>query len=217
MDPKDDKATIEARLADLAVPENLAAIIDHYIAKLGPEQRTLLSAAAVCGVEFRIETVSLALERDFASVAHTCEELIREQVWLVRSRATEIEETLEPPHSFRHALFRQVLYDRTPRSLRTQLHRQVGAALERERTIGVPVAASELAMHFDRARQPMIALRYYAEAAEAALLHSRRDGAQCPRNYPDYAAGCFGFPHVRCRQRSTKRLRTCLQAADGCT
>ena len=175
MDPKDDKATIEARLADLAVPENLAAIIDHYIAKLGPEQRTLLSAAAVCGVEFRIETVSLALELDFASVAHTCEELISEQVWLVRSRATEIEETLEPPHSFRHALFRQVLYDRTPRSLRTQLHRQVGAALERERTIGVPVAASELAMHFDRARQPMIALRYYAEAAEAALLHFSPD------------------------------------------
>lgn len=175
MDPKDDKATIEARLADLAVPENLATIIDHYIARLGPEQRTLLSAAAVCGVEFRIETVSLALERDLASVAHACEELIREQVWLIRSRATEVEETLEPPHSFRHALFRQVLYDRTPRSLRTQLHHQVGAALERERTTGVPVAASELAMHFDRARQPMIALRYYAEAAEAALQHFSPD------------------------------------------
>ena len=175
MDPKDDKATIEARLANLAVPENLAAIIDHYIAKLGPEQRTLLSAAAVCGVEFRIETVSLTLERDLASVAHACEELIREQVWLIRSRATEVEETEELPHSFRHALFRQVLYDRTPRSLRTQLHRQVGAALERERTAGVPVAASELAMHFDRARQPMIALRYYAEAAEAALLHFSPD------------------------------------------
>ncbi|WP_347907197.1 AAA family ATPase [Pseudomonas grandcourensis] len=171
MDPTDDDATIEARLADLAVPENLAAIIDHYIAKLGPEQRALLSVAAVCGAEFRIETVSLALERDLASVAHTCEELIREQVWLIRSRATEVEETAEQPYSFRHALFRQVLYDRTPRSLRTHLHRQVGAALERERTVGVPVAASELAMHFDRARQPMIALRYYAEAAEAALLH----------------------------------------------
>lgn len=175
MDPTDDDATIEARLADLAVPENLAAIIDHYIAKLGPEQRALLSVAAVCGAEFRIETVSLALERDLASVAHTCEELIREQVWLIRSRATEVEETAEQPYSFRHALFRQVLYDRTPRSLRTHLHRQVGAALERERTVGVPVAASELAMHFDRARQPMIALRYYAEAAEAALLHFSPD------------------------------------------
>jgi DNA-binding winged helix-turn-helix (wHTH) protein/tetratricopeptide (TPR) repeat protein len=175
MDPKDDKATIEARLADLAVPENLAAIIDHYIARLGPEQRTLLSAAAVCGVEFRVETVSLALEHDFSSVASACEELMREQVWLTQSRAIKVEETLEQPYSFRHALFRQVLYERTPRSLRTHLHRQVGGALERERTTGVPVAASELAMHFDRARQPMIALHYYAEAAEAALLHFSPD------------------------------------------
>jgi DNA-binding winged helix-turn-helix (wHTH) protein/tetratricopeptide (TPR) repeat protein len=171
MDTTDDDATIEARLAGMAVPENLAAIIDHYINKLGTEQRALLSAAAVCGVEFRVETVSLALERDLASVADTCEELVREQVWLTRSRAAELEETMELPYSFRHALFRQVLYDRTPRSLRTHLHRQVGAALERERMAGVPVAASELATHFDRARQPMIALRYYAEAAEAALLH----------------------------------------------
>ncbi|MGL6243203.1 AAA family ATPase [Pseudomonas sp.] len=171
MDPKDDKATIESRLADLAVPENLAAIIDHYIARLNPEQRALLSTAAVCGVEFRVETVSLALERDFSSVASACEELMHEQVWLTQSRTTKVDETLDQPYSFRHALFRQVLYERTPRSLRTQLHRQAGAALERERTTGVPVAASELAMHFDRARLPMIALRYYAEAAEAALLH----------------------------------------------
>ncbi|WP_353740993.1 AAA family ATPase [Pseudomonas fluorescens] len=169
MDTTDDDATIEARLAGMAVPENLAAIIDHYITRLGPEQHALLSAAAVCGVEFRVETVSLALERDLASVAQTCEELVREQVWL--TRAAEPEETVELPYSFRHALFRQVLYDRTPRSLRTHLHRQVGTALERERMAGVPVAASELATHFDRARQPMIALRYYAEAAEAALLH----------------------------------------------
>jgi tetratricopeptide (TPR) repeat protein len=175
MDTTDDDAIIEARLASVAVPENLAAIIDHYIAKLGPEQRALLSAAAVCGVEFRVETVSLALERDLASVAHICEELIREQVWLIPSRTCEGDETAEPPYSFRHALFRQVLYDRTPRSLRTQLHRQVGAALERERTVGVPVAASELAMHFDRAREPMTALRYYAEAAEAALVHFSPD------------------------------------------
>jgi tetratricopeptide (TPR) repeat protein len=171
MDPTGDDVTIEARLASMTVPENLAAIIDHYIARLGQEQRALLSAAAVCGVEFRVETVSLALERDLASVVYACEELIREQVWLTRSRATEVEETQELPCSFRHALFRQVLYDRTPRSLRIHLHRQVGAALERERAAGVPVAASELAMHFDRARQPMIALHYYAEAAEAALLH----------------------------------------------
>nr|WP_283255994.1 AAA family ATPase [Dyella humicola] len=171
MDRSNDEATIEARLTDVAVPENLAAIIDHYIAKLGQEQRALLSAAAVCGVEFRAETVSLTLERDIASVAHACEELVREQMWLKPSRAVEGDEAIDLPYAFRHALFRQVLYDRTPSSVRTRLHHQVGVALEYERSAGVPVAATELAMHFDRGRQPMTALRYYADAAEAALLN----------------------------------------------
>ena len=175
MDAKDEETTIEARLANLSVPDNLAAIIDHYIAKLAPEQRTLLSAAAVCGADFRVETVSLALERDLSSVTGACEELRREQLWLTQSQPRDVDEAQELPYSFRHALFRQVLYDRTPRSLRTHLHRQVGTALERERRVGVPVAASELAMHFDRGRLPMIALRYYAEAAEAALLHFSPD------------------------------------------
>ena len=34
-----------------------------------------------------------------------------------------------------------------------------------------PSAPAELATHFERGREPMTALRYYAEAAQAALLH----------------------------------------------
>ena len=166
-----DDAAVEAQLAAMAVPESLAAIIDHYIAKLDNEPRALLSTAAVCGVEFRVDTVALALERDVTSVAEACEALVREQVWLIAPRTVEGDEAAERPYAFRHALFRQVLYERTSPAARTHLHRKVGAALERERSAGVPVAAAELAMHFDRARQPMTALRYYAEAAEAALLH----------------------------------------------
>jgi tetratricopeptide (TPR) repeat protein len=56
-------------------------------------------------------------------------------------------------------------------SARAELHRKVGAVLEQERGMGTVVAAAELAMHFDRGRALLAALRYYAEAAEAALLH----------------------------------------------
>ena len=172
-----DDTTVQVQLAAMAVPENLAAIIDHHIARLGSDARALLSTAAVCGVEFRIDTIALALERDAASVAQACEELVREHVWLTVARAAGSDregsgdEIADPPYAFRHALFRQVLYERTAPPIRTQLHRAVGAALERERSAGVAVAAAELAMHFDRARQPMPALRYYAESAQAALLH----------------------------------------------
>ena len=165
----DDDAA--AQLARTAIPENLAAIIDHYVAKLGNEQRVLLSAAAVCGVEFRVSTVSDVIERDAAWVGQTCDELARAQLWLSAPRVEQGRDGPELPYSFRHALFCQVLYQRTARLARAQLHRKVAAALERERAAGAPVAAAQLAMHFEHGREPITALRYYVEAAEAALLH----------------------------------------------
>lgn len=170
LDRGGDAGAGAAWLAEAAVPENLAAIIDHYISRLGDDQRTLLAAAAVCGVGFRVDTMARALGRDAASVAMACDQLLREHVWLAAPRPAG-DLVPEPGYSFRHALFRQVLYDRTPAATRTQLHRDVGAALEGERGDGLAVAASELAMHFDRGRQPLTALRHYAEAAEAALRH----------------------------------------------
>ena len=91
------------------------------------------------------------------------------QVWLKRTDHKGA--APETTYSFSHALFRQVLYERTLAASRTELHRKVAAALERERADGVPVALAELALHFERGREPLPALRYYAEAAQAALLN----------------------------------------------
>jgi len=163
--------TAAALLANSPVPENLFGIIGHYLAKLESERRVLLSAASVCGLEFRIDTLARVLERDALWVEDACEQLLREHLWLVAARATEQGNSPEKPYSFRHALFRQVLYDGLAPSTRAELHRRVGTALEQERSMRVTVAAAELAMHFDRGRAPLAALRYYAEAAEAALMH----------------------------------------------
>jgi ATP/maltotriose-dependent transcriptional regulator MalT len=155
----------------MAVPENLAAIIDRYIARLDDERRTMLSAAAVCGVEFRVNTVAGAIGREIAWVGQVCDEIQREGLWLSAPRRDEHGDAQEPTYSFRHALFRQVLYQRTAPFRRAELHRTAGAALERERAGGSTIAAAELATHFERGREPMKALQYYAEAAETALLH----------------------------------------------
>jgi len=160
-----------ARIARMAVPENLAAIIDRYVARLGEEQRTLLSAAAICGVEFRVSTVARAIGREIEWVGQACDELQQQSMWLAPPRTWENDESAEPTYAFRHALFRQVLYDRATPFRRTQLHRDVGVALEVERAAGSPVAAVELAAHFERGREPLKTLQYYAEAAEAALHH----------------------------------------------
>lgn len=158
-----------ARVATLAVPDNLAAIIDHYIGKLGTEQRTMLSAAAVCGTEFRVDTLAGVMEADAATVGQACEELVRQQLWL-RPCSGPPGAATNMPYSFRHALFRQVLYERIAPAARAQLHRKVGSALERERAAGATVTAAELAMHFDRGDDAKAAARYYVEAAKAASL-----------------------------------------------
>ena len=152
-------------LTSSPIPENLLAIIDHYSSRLGQERSTLLSAAAVCGVDFRVDVLAKVLERDDVEIADECERLLRERLWLAPGRGDAREDT----YSFRHALFRQVLYDRMPASGRADLHRKVGTVLKRERASGMPVSPAQLASHFDLGRTPLDALRYYAEAAEAAL------------------------------------------------
>ncbi len=73
-------------------------------------------------------------------------------------------------YRFRHALFHQGLYERIAPRVRTQLHRRVGAALERDRAAGIAVATTELVMHFERGAEPRAALRHCVHAAES-LLH----------------------------------------------
>jgi hypothetical protein len=158
-------------LGNMAMPESLAAVIDRYIDRLGLEPHALLSAAAVCGVEFRARTVAYSLDRDAAAVDEKCGQLAHEQLWLVAPRSEGGSDATDLPYSFRHALVRQLLYERLGPLARAELHLKVGRALERERAAGVPVSPAELAMHFERGHEPMTALRYYAEAAQAALLH----------------------------------------------
>lgn len=168
-----DAAAVEARLAAVAVPESLVAIIEHHAARLDDGQRALLAAAAVCGVDFRVGVVAPVLGLDAVAVAAACDELVRQQLWITAPRPRDDGDAPEMRYAFRHALVRQVLYERTPLAMRLQLHRQVGRVLEHEwqRAIAPAVAPAELAMHFDRGREPMAALRWYAEAAQAALRH----------------------------------------------
>lgn len=152
-----------------AVPENLAALMDHYIARLGDEQRATLVAAATCGTEFRVSTVASVLGREATWVDRVCAELVRMRLWLKPGTTSD-----DPGHSsyaFAHSLFRQVLYERSAGAVGAELHRKAGTALERERATGMPVTAAELALHFEQGREPMSALRYYAEAAATALMH----------------------------------------------
>jgi DNA-binding winged helix-turn-helix (wHTH) protein/tetratricopeptide (TPR) repeat protein len=159
-----------AMIASSPVPDRLLAIIEHYASQLGDEQRTLLSSAAVCGVQFRVDVLAKVLQRDADVLAEECAQLVRGRLWLAAYRSSSPGDGVGEGYSFRHALFRDVLYDRLASSARADLHRRVATVLQLERTQDPTISAAQLATHFELGRSPLDALRFYAEAAETALL-----------------------------------------------
>ena len=166
----DGEASARLRLASMAIPENLAGVIEEYLQRLTPAERALLEAGSVCGIEFRLATVAEALQGDVEALGASCVELVRRQRWLTHAPLERPSATRDARYTFRHALYREVLYNQIGPVARAELHRKVAAALERERAKGANVTAAELASHFELGHQYIPAIRYYAEAAESALL-----------------------------------------------
>ncbi|MGZ5093001.1 MAG: AAA family ATPase [Burkholderiales bacterium] len=165
------ESAARSRLESTAIPENLAGIIEQYVERLAAEDRVMLEAASVCGIEFRLNTVAEVLEREIATVARSCAELAREQRWLIHVPLEVAGRASDTRYAFRHAVYREVLHNRAGPVARAELHRKIAVTLERERAEGADVTAAELASHLELGHELAPALRYYAEAAESALLH----------------------------------------------
>jgi predicted ATPase len=121
-------SSVLQRVRSMMLPETLAGIIERYVGELSAQQRALLYAASVCGVQFRLATLARVLERDVPSVAEACAELARQQRWVTELPAQDGVAN-DAGYAFRHALYRNVLYRRIAPLTRARLHCKV--ALER--------------------------------------------------------------------------------------
>lgn len=158
--------------AGAQVPESLAGVIEKQIDRLSAEQRQLLEAAAVCGTEFRAGLVAAALAQDEAGTSALCEDLARRQHWIANLDIERLSDgTMEARYAFRHALYRQVFYQRSGALARATAHRRVADALLQRRSRGMTVPAAELALHFELSHDLAAAIRHYAAAAGSALQH----------------------------------------------
>ncbi|MBK7766641.1 MAG: AAA family ATPase [Sulfuritalea sp.] len=165
------EASARQCLSSMAIPENLAGVIDQYIQRLTPAERTLLEAASVCGMQFRLTTVAEVLQVDVAVLGASCAELVRRQRWLTQAPLERPNAASDVLYTFRHALYREVLYNQIGPVAHAELHLKVAAALERERANGANVTAADLASHLELGHQYIPAIRYYVEAAEWALMN----------------------------------------------
>jgi len=154
------------------VPESLAGVVERQIDRLSAEERDLLAAASVCGVEFDGATLADVLQRDARELGQHCDELVRRQQWLSALTPDRLADgSICSRYAFRHALYRQVFYQRIGMLARAQWHGRAALSLEHRRSDGPAAAAAQIALHHELGHDLMAAARHYAVAAENALNH----------------------------------------------
>lgn len=159
--------------AILSIPHDVRRFIERQIDELDGTDRNLLMAASVIGREFATAGVAAALETEVEAVEAGCTRLARQGIFIVSSGSTVWPDgTRTELYSFRHDLYRELLYDRLPATRRAGSHARIGRRLEAAWAGRLDAVASQLAEHFERGHEPTRAIPHRQRAAAKALRRS---------------------------------------------
>lgn len=167
-----DQWSLKARLEELevGVPENIRQMIAKQIARLSTEDQQVLEAASISGMTFSALAIASALGQDVVEVETRCEELARRNCFLRAHGTGEFPDgTVSARYGFIHALYVNTLYERIPAARRSRLHRDMADRGELIYGSRVHEIATELAVHFEQARDYKRAAKYRKLAAEKAI------------------------------------------------
>jgi predicted ATPase len=152
------------------IPASLRRTIEKQLGSLAAEERRVLDAASIAGVEFTAAEVAAAVEDDVDVVDTMCSGLARRQS-LVRALGPGEwpDGSISGRYAFRHALYVEVLQGGIAERVRKRLHRRIGERLESGHGAHAAAIAAALAVHFARSDDHARALRYEREAGERAV------------------------------------------------
>jgi predicted ATPase len=159
-----------AEAALRTIPEGLRQFILRRIEMLPGEAQRLLQAASVAGDAFAVAAVAAGVQQTLEEVDAACEALaVQSPLLEVGDLVAWPDSTVSGQYRFRHALYRQVVYESIGAARRIQLHRRIGERLESGYGARAPEIAAELALHFERGHVPGSAVQYRLHAGEQAL------------------------------------------------
>ena len=155
------------------IPASVRRFIEHRFEELSSEEQAILEAASVAGHSFSVAAVVAATSFAEEKIEARCAAWAREGQFLTAEGvASWPDGTLAARYGFRHDLFREVVYARVSPERRAYLHRQIGGRLEKAYGKRAATIAAELAMRFDRGRDPQRATLYLEQAARNAIQRS---------------------------------------------
>jgi DNA-binding winged helix-turn-helix (wHTH) protein/predicted ATPase len=164
--------------AIMSIPLDVRRFIDRQIDELNESDHKLLTAASVVRREFATAAVAATLEVKLEQVETSCARLARQGVFIAKSGSTTWPDGSPTElYTFRHDLYRELLYDRLPATGRALSHARVGHRLEAAWAGQLDAIAAELAEHFERAREHARAIPHRQRAAAKALRRSANEEA----------------------------------------
>jgi predicted ATPase len=175
---RDGQWELRQEIGEIKVPFGLRQFIEQQAVRGRPEDREVLEAASVAGIEFSTATLSAALREEIEAVEKRCEGLVRRGQFLRRRGIAEWPDgTVAAQYGFIHALYQEVLYEQITAGRRVRLHGQIGAREEAGYGAQAREIAAELAVHFERGRDYHRAVQYRHQAAENAFGRSAHQEA----------------------------------------
>ena len=165
--------------AIVSIPPDVRRFIDRQIDELNDGDRILLTAASVIRRRIRDRRLLPLPWRPTSSRLRLLVRVsTRQGIFIVKSGSTIWPDgTRAELYSFRHDLYRELLYDRLTATRRALSHARVGRRLEAAWIGRLDAIASELAQHYDRGSEPAHAIPHHQRAANKALRRSANEEA----------------------------------------
>ena len=152
-----------------AVPESLRRLIEQQLERLRAEDRELLEAASLVGLEFSAAAAAAGAQRHPAEVEKCLERLASGGPFLRSAGSVEWPDgTVAGCFAFRHPLYREALAGAVPARRRAHVHLRIGTVLERAHGERSSELGAELAVHFEQGGDRSRAAHYRRLAAETA-------------------------------------------------
>jgi DNA-binding winged helix-turn-helix (wHTH) protein/tetratricopeptide (TPR) repeat protein len=171
----DSRWTLNTALTDAAqtIPATIQQIIERQIEHCTPHEQQLLKAASVKGEEFSSAEAAAVLGEKIDGMDAIFQSLSKRNQFL-QSMVSGGKDNSR--YRFTHSLYQSICYQSLPEDQRTLYHRRVAEYIEQTNRKHLGEFAAQLAMHYDRAQQPVQALAYYQKAAENAnVRHAGRE------------------------------------------
>jgi predicted ATPase len=164
------------------IPESLRYMLERQIDELNADERTLLEAASIAGMEFSPAAVAAGLATNLEETEQRCEDLSRKHQYVRRLSAVSGEGPIRY-YGFLHALHRRAWEEQIPATRLSRLHSRIATYLEERYGERSSEIAAELAYHYGRCGNSNMTLKYLELAGhQARARHAFHEAEQHYRN-----------------------------------